>query len=218
LVKRDFIKRNPTPFNNRFTFVGISLSPLATADSGIAVMDKDLNILRIDKFYNIEDFTHYLTSFGPLDSCVFCIDLPKNINMVNGKWRYESRYTKMFKLRDYGENKFEWAERFSDRGTDVCDGLKRSGLEVYRHYSYFTKTKLDLLPPFKSRTPSAGRYLQLTIEDKLNIKGIPPSFLALSGLDAVIAAYAAWKSANAEEDKGYKILGNYRDIPIISAL
>ncbi|MEI7474668.1 MAG: hypothetical protein WCK67_07795 [bacterium] len=218
MVKRDFIKRNPTPFHNKFTFIGISLSPLATADSGIAVMDKDLNILRIDKFYNIEDFTQYLSCFGPCDSSVFCIDLPKNIAIVNGKWRYESRYTKMFKLRDHGENKFVWAERFSDRGADFCDMLKGEGLDVYRHYSYFTKNSLDLLPPFKARTPSAGRYLQMTIEDKLNIKGIPPSFLALSGLDAVIAAYAAWKSVNTEENKGFKILGDYKEIPIISAL
>lgn len=218
MVKRNFIKKNPIPFSNKFTFVGISLSPLSSADSGIAVIDRDLNILRIDKFYNIDDLLKYLGHFGPYDSSIFCIDLPKNIAIVNGKWRYESRYTKIFKLKEHEKNKFEWAERFSDRGNDICNALKEHGFDIYRHYSYFSKNSLDITPPFKSRTPSAGRYLQLTIEDKLKIKGIPQSFLALSGLDAVISAYTAWRLANSQENIGYKILGDYNNISIVSAI
>ncbi len=50
------INQKTQGFSNKFCFVGISLSPNSQTESGIAVIDRNLNLLRVDKAYNVNDF------------------------------------------------------------------------------------------------------------------------------------------------------------------
>ncbi|MCK7470070.1 MAG: hypothetical protein MZU95_04125 [Desulfomicrobium escambiense] len=48
---------------------------------------------------------------------------------------------------------FGWAERFSDRGVELCKTFKESGIDVFRYYCYYTKNILEINSPYKSRSP-----------------------------------------------------------------
>jgi hypothetical protein len=208
---------NLDKFVGKKYFVGISLGSAATTETGIAIIDRDLNLLRVDKAFNLNDLQSYIKNLASPDSIIVCIDLPKNTNLINGKWRIEAKGINAFKL-NFEDSKFNWAERFSNRGTDLCNFLTSLNIDTYRYYCYFTKNILQLNSPFKSRSPADCKFLQMSIKDNLKILGIPSNLIALSGLDAIIGAYTGWKVATSLENDGYKYIGKYKDIPIISAL
>ena len=115
-------------------FVGISMSSAVTNESGIAVLDKNLNILRIDKFFNLNDLQTYIKRLAPAESIIISVDLPKNIIMFNGKWRQEAKNVRsLFNMPE--RTKYSWTARFSDRGSDLCDSLSSLNIDVCRYYS-----------------------------------------------------------------------------------
>jgi len=204
-------------YNNKQCFVGVSLSSNASTESGIAVIDRNLNLIRIDKVYNISDLQIYLTNLAPFDSMAICVDLPRNANLISGKWRLEAKPTQIFKINNRYNSKHDWIDRFSDRGSDLCESLIKSGLEIYRYNCYYTKNLLKLVPPYKSRTPAACKYLQLIIQNNLKIRNIPNNLIALSGLDAIIGAYNVWKINTCQRNAGCKYIGEFNNIPVITA-
>ena len=205
-------------YNNKSYFVGISISGSPSVESGVAVIDRDLNIVRIDKIYNLNDLQLIIKNLGPSNNVIACIDLPKNVSMTNGKWRHEAKNISPFKVNNNNDTQFVWAERFSDRGSDFCSNIKDLGVDTYRYYCYFTKNILKLNPPFKSRSPVACKYLQMIIQNNLKISGIPSNLIALTGLDALIGAYTGWKIATSEENSGYKYIGEFNTLPIVTAI
>jgi len=215
-VEKSSLKINK--FNNKLCFVGISLTSSSQSETGIAVLDRNLNLIRVDKIFAINDLEPYLKNLAPADSLVICVDLPKNITAASGKWRQESKNVNFFRARKNLDSDFEWAERFSDRGTDFCKTLGEMNIDVYRYYGYFTKNILKLNPPYKSRSPVACKALQMNIQNYLKIECIPTNLIAISGLDAIIGAYTAWKIATSEEDDGYKLIGKHKNIDIVSAV
>lgn len=205
-------------FKNKEYFVGISLGSAATVESGIAILDKDLNLLRVDKAFNLSDLQLFIKTVAPIENVIICIDLPRNASMINGKWRLEAKNTNAFKLNNLDLAKFNWAERFSDRGTELCNTLTSMNADFYRYYCYFTKNILMMNSPYKARTPAACKYLQLSIKDTLKVSGIPSNLIALSGLEAIIGAYTSWRISNSKENEGYKQIGVYKNVPIISPI
>lgn len=212
------LKNKISRFDNKFCFVGISLSSSSLNESGIAVLDRNLNLIRTDKIFHIKEIEQYIKNLAPADSMIICVDLPKNSSMVNGKWRMEARYNNAFKLNDITDSSFDWADRFSDRGSDLCETFNSLDMDTLRYYSYFTKNMLKLNPPYKSRSPVACKYLQMIIQNNLRISGISSNLLPLIGLDAIIGAYISWKIWMSRENAGYKYIGEHKQIPIVTAL
>lgn len=215
-VKKNSLKISK--LNNKFCFVGISLASSSQTESGIAVLDRNLNLLRVDKVFAINDLEPYIKNIAPADSLVICVDLPKNAASLTGKWRQEAKGVSFFKPRKVSETDYEWADRFSDRGSDLCKTLSSMEIDVYRYYCYFTKNILNLNPPYRSRTPVACKALQMNIQNYLKINYIPNNLIALSGLNAIIGAYTAWTIATSHEGKGYKFIGAHNDINIATPI
>ncbi|MCK7470071.1 MAG: hypothetical protein MZU95_04130 [Desulfomicrobium escambiense] len=76
------IEINNTPFKsleNKICFVGISVSSAAANDTGIAVIDKDLNLLGVDKVYNLNDLQEYIKRLSPLPICLYAWIYPETL-------------------------------------------------------------------------------------------------------------------------------------------
>ena len=205
-------------FATKQLFVGISLGSAVTAESGIAVIDRNMHLVRIDKAFNLNDIQAYIKALSPAENLILCVDLPKNTNIVTNKWRYEAKNTQALRLRGLDFAKLSWTERFSDRGLELCNSLNSLGADVYRYSCYYTKTALRLNSPYKARSPVACKNLQMSIKSVLKVSGIPTNLIAISGLEAIMGAYTAWKIASSKENIGYKCIGNFRNIPIVSAI
>lgn len=202
----------------KLCFVGVSLGESGSVETGIAVIDKNLNLIRVDKSYNLSDLKLNLAKIAPPESIVACVGIPRNIMMLNGKWRIESKLTRSLKLGNFESSKYNWTQRFSDRGSELCKSFREEGMEVFRYNCDYTKNTLQLNPPYRSRTPAACKYLQMIIENKLNISGLPSNLLPLPAMNAIIGAFTAWKLATSEENEGYRQIGTHKTIPVIAAI
>ncbi len=208
---------NLNNYKEKFCFIGLSIGSAGSLESGIALIDRNLNLIKTDKAYNLSEIKLIISNTAPPENTVLCIDLPKNIMLLNGKWRIESKQTLVLKNID-DNKKALWKKRFSDRGSELCNHFNASGMEVYRYNSTYTKSMLKLTPPYKSKSPAACKFLQNIIEEKLNIFNMPSNLLPLPSLNAIIGAFIAWKVATGKENTNYKIIGFHKDIPIVTAL
>lgn len=206
----------------KFCFIGLAIGSDSSNESGIALIDRDLNLIKSDKAYQLSELRNIIKNFSmvaPMKNTILCADLPKNIMMLQGKWRIESKQTQVltFNTIDKKNKKSVWQKRFSDRGAEMCKSFAEQGINVYRFNSYYTINMLRLYPPYKTRMPAGCKFLQSIIEEKLGISGIPSNLLPLPVLYSLIGAYIAWKIGTKGE-AGYKQISTYRDLPVVSAV
>jgi len=203
---------------SKLCFVGVSLGESGSVETGIAIIDREKNLLRVDKSYNLSELKTNLASIAPLESIVACVGMPRNMMMLNGKWRIESKQTRSFKLGNFESSNTFFLQRFSDRGSELCKTFQEEGMEVFRYNCDYTKNTLQINPPYRSRTPAACKYLQMIIDNRLNISGLPSNLIPLPAMNAIIGAYTAWKMATGEENIGYKQIGIHKQIPVVSVI
>jgi hypothetical protein len=218
------MQEQTNPIQNRkvkYCFTGLSMGSAGSVESGITVVDRDLNLVRTDKVYNLSEIKQMITNIAPPENTILCIDLPKNIMMLTGKWRIESKQILALNTKKGADKKVLWKTRFSDRGSELCKHFTDLGMDVYRYNSAFTKTMLHLSPPYRSKSPSACKFLQGIIEEKLHIRNMPANLLPLPSLNSLIGAYIAWTigmSGTDEENKMYRQIGTHKGVPVVSAL
>ena len=78
---------------SKLCFVGVSLGESGSTETGIAIIDREKRLLRVDKSFNLSDLKLNLSGIAPPESIILCIGMPRNMMMLNGKWRIESKQT-----------------------------------------------------------------------------------------------------------------------------
>ncbi len=201
-----------------FNFIGITIGESASSDSGICVLNKENEIIKIDKAYSIEELTDCVNKIAGKKNSVICIDMPEYYEMLEGKWRIVNKTIKPLNLNGIYHGKDNWTSRYSDRGADFYRKLVENGYNVYRYCSNFTKTVLDLHPYIKERTPAGCKFLQAAIKEKIGIKNFPSNMVPVSVLDAILGAYIAKIITYGEQGKDYEFNFKYKDIDIVNLL
>ena len=72
-------------------FIGLMLSAGANTESGVAVLDRNNEIILLDKLFTMQDVQHFFDNFSSLKNSQVCISLPWDNSMLNGKWRILSK-------------------------------------------------------------------------------------------------------------------------------
>jgi hypothetical protein len=112
-------------------FMGISLSNSQNYDSSIAVLNKNKQIISMDKFYDIRDLEIFLDNYNSINETVFCASLPTDSSLLEGKWRIHSKNYKMLNNK-FEVNKNNWTNRISKRGCEVLTKYKEEGAQIFR--------------------------------------------------------------------------------------
>jgi len=207
----------------KFCFIGLSIGPDSSNESGVSLIDRDLNLIKCDKAYQLSEIKLLITNFSriaPSENIILCVDLPKNVMMLQGKWRIESKQNQILTMnsKDDSEKNSAWKKRYSDRGAELCTYFKEQGMDVFRYNSSFSINMLRLTPPYRIRMPAGCKFLQLIIEEKLGVTGIPSNLLPLPVLLSIIGAYTGWKMAASEGNTGFNQIGMYKKVEVVSAL
>ena len=50
--------------DTKFSFIGISLGGLSTTESAVALIDRNMHIITLDKLFSINDVKYYLNNFA----------------------------------------------------------------------------------------------------------------------------------------------------------
>ncbi|MFI3300399.1 MAG: hypothetical protein R3Y28_03160 [Candidatus Gastranaerophilales bacterium] len=171
-------------------YIGLSLAPNSSSDSGIAIIDEFNNLIFIDKLYTMNDIIHFFDNFNSIEQSKICISLAWDKTMLNGKWRVLSKPYQLVATNTNMRNKDNWTQRFSNRGSDYFKALGEKGAEISRFELYLTRQSLKLNSFSKERSPADCKFLQQTLRQEWGID-LPANMMPMSQLEAIIGAIVA---------------------------
>lgn len=202
---------------NKLYYVGLSMASSATLETGVAILDNQLNLVRIDKLYSIDEIKLFFESLSGKDGIIIGVSLPDNNIMLSGKWRIAAKPYRLLSENSEFKEK-SWTKQFSDRGSDYCADLQSRGYELFRYNVSLTKNILKLNSPYKERSPVECKHFQMAIKEKLSINGITSNMIPAAALEAILGAYTGFCISKGQENVDYKKVSEFNDLPVVTAL
>jgi predicted nuclease with RNAse H fold len=203
VLKEEITDQFSLEFGLKHRFAAVDLAPNEQLESGFSVIDRERNLVRMDKLYRNEDIISAIEGLGPNNGTIVVIDMPKNLS-IPGKWRQEQ--IKMRPLQSSHPNpRGETFSRFETRGVKLYDELEAKGITVFLYFNYWTRVNYDMLLPFRSRSPQGCRALQHALEHQLGIHHLPTNLAPSSVLESMVGAYAGWSIWSGQPGVDYQI-------------
>lgn len=202
-------------FENKLYFVGLSLGSCSTNETGVAIIDKNLNIITLDKLFSMEDVRFFFKRLVGKQNSVINIAIPENPQMLNAKWKLHAREYQLVQSCPLIQDLSDWTERFSHRGCDVFSELKEQGVDIFRFDIRELKSSLGLSGIYKDRSPVDCKALQSALKHRFGFKELPSNMLPVSQLEALLGAYLGIIMANGTLEFECKPKANYNGIEVI---
>ncbi|MBR2069012.1 MAG: hypothetical protein IJ877_04535 [Candidatus Gastranaerophilales bacterium] len=176
-------------------FIGLSLANSSNCDSSICVMDRECNIILLDKFYFANDIEYFFDTSHYIKNSVICTSVAYDNRILEGKWRIHSKNYKM--LGDYFKiNRDDWTNRISKRCSGVLLKLKQSGIKVIRADVNQLRQSYNLQSYYLSGTSIDCKNLQTSLKLKFDFLKLPDNMLSFSALEAIICAIFSMEYVN----------------------
>ena len=201
--------------DSKVSFIGISLGGLSTIESAAAVLDRNLNIITLDKLFSMNDVKYFLNNFAGKQNSIILVSIPENEIMINSKWKYNSRTYHPVNLNTHMLNRDDWTNRFSSRGSEYFNELKENGFDIFRFDIENMKNFFGNGFAFRERTPIDCKALQDTLRIKYNMRELPVNMLPIAQLEAILGAILAQKIAISDNLFKYKKLGSFDNLEIL---
>lgn len=193
-------------------YIGIMLASSASSESGIAILDKNNEIIFLDKLFSMQDVQHFLDNYPSLKNSQICISLPWDNSMLNGKWRVLSKQYQLVASNDNFKNIDNWTQRFSTRGCEYFNSLVNKGTKINRFELFLTRQDLELDSYFKERSPADCKALQSALKIKYGYTSLLSNMMPMALLEALVGAILAKKIS--EQQTRNKIF-EFNGIPVL---
>jgi len=178
-------------------FIGLSLANSSNYDSGVAVLDENLNIILLDKLYSNEDIATFFKNFNSLTDSIIAVSLQKDNALLEGKWRIQSKNYKT--IEDFEINRDNWTNRLSKRCCDIFRELQEEGCDIFRYFNFQLRMRYNLSPHYPERTSLDCRSLQTSLKTGFGFKQLPENMLPASNLEGILGAMFARDVAKGTE-------------------
>ena len=199
----------------KVSFIGISLSGLSTIESAVAVLDKDLHVVTLDKLFSMSDVKYFLDNWAGKQNSVIMVSIPENEVMLSHKWKYNSRTYDLVNFDKQMINKDDWTNRYSKRGSEYFKELQDEGIDIFRFDVDNMKKFFGNCYAYRERTPIDCKALQDTLRMKYNMRELPVNMLPVAQLEALLGAFLAQMLVTKNKDFTYKQIGTYENLQII---
>lgn len=206
---------NNIKYENKLFFTGISLGSNSTSETGVAVLDRNLKIITLDKLFSIEDVRFFLKRLVGKQNAIINIALPENPQMLNAKWKLMSRQYQLVQSSDLTNSDSDWIQRYSHRGCDHFSELKEQGIDIFRYDIHELKSSLGLAGIYKDRSPVDCKALQSALKYRFGLRELPSNMLPVSQLEAILGAYMGAIMAGCTDEYKCKIRADYNGIEVV---
>lgn len=176
-------------------FIGLMLASGANTESGIAIINRENEIILLDKLFTMQDIQHFFDNFSSLKNSHLCVSLPVDNSMLNGKWRILSKLYQHLGFNEKIPNTNNWTQRYSTRGCEYFSNLIDQDISINRYELYLTRQALNINSYFKERSPADCKALQSALKIKYGFTTLPPNMMPMSQLEALVGAVLAKKIA-----------------------
>ena len=199
----------------KVSFIGISLSGLSTIESAVAVLDKDLRVVMLDKLFSMNDVKYFLDNWAGKQNSIVMVSIPENEVMLSHKWKYNSRTYDLVNFDKQMINKDDWTNRFSSRGSEYFRELSENGCDIFRFDVDNMKKFFGNCFAYRERTPIDCKSLQDTLRMKYNMRDLPVNMLPVAQLEAILGAFLGQMTVIKNQDFECKQIGTYENLPIL---
>ena len=193
-------------------YIGMSLSPASTIETGVVVLDERNTLILVDKLFSMNDVQFFFDNFSSLKQSKVCVSLPWDNTLMTGKWRILSKPYQMVTTHKGFLNTEDWLDRYSYRGCDCINKLISNGIDVKRFDLYLSRLKLNLYSNFKQRSPADCKFLQSILKYEYGFVDIPTNMMPAGALEAVVGAIVARAYAKGETN----IISEFAGVDVIN--
>ncbi|MCD8378527.1 MAG: hypothetical protein LUB59_07045 [Candidatus Gastranaerophilales bacterium] len=172
-------------------YVGMSLSPASTIETGVVVLDENNTLILVDKLFSMSDVQFFFDNFSSVKNSKICISLPWDNTLMTGKWRILSKPYQLVTTHTGFLNTENWLQRYSNRGCDCINKLIATGADVKRFDLYLSRLKLNLYSNFKQRSPADCKFLQNILKNEFGFSDIPTNMMPAGALEAIVGSLIA---------------------------
>ena len=201
--------------NSKVSFIGISLGGLSTIESAVAVLDRSLHIITLDKLFSMSDVKYFLDNFAGKQNAVIMVSIPENEVMLSHKWKYNSRTYDLVNFDKKMINREDWTNRFSSRGSEYFNELSTKGTDIFRFDTDNMKKVIGNCCAFRDRTPTDCKSLQDTLRIKYNMRELPVNMLPVAQLEAILGAMLANMTIINNIEFDCKVIGEFENLKVI---
>jgi hypothetical protein len=189
--------------------VGLSLGPSSSIESGVAVMEiATKKLIYIDKLFSMNDVQLFFDNYVSLKNSAFCISLPWDNTMLEGKWRVLSKqYQLIHNDEDMFLNRDNWMQRFSTRGCELFSNLSSDGVDITRFEVYLARQKLNLYSNYKERSSADCKFLQSCLRTEYGFEELPSNMMPMGQLEAIVGTLLAEKKINNQTSNIFEFKG-----------
>ncbi len=192
-------------------FIGLSLSNSSNYDSSICVMDRNSNIILLDKFYFAQDIEYFFNNSPYIKNSIICASVTYDNRILEGKWRIHSKNYKM--LGEYFKvNRDNWTNRISKRCNGLFLDLLQKGIKVIRVDINQLRQAYKLQAYYLNGTSIDCKNLQTLMKLKFNLN-LPENMLPYSSLESILCSIFSMEYLNnAKVNKLFEI----DNIPVLA--
>ncbi len=189
--------------------VGLSLAPSSSIESGVAVCEINTgDLIYVDKLFSMSDIETFFNNYPSLKNSIICVSLPWDNAMLEGKWRVLSKPYQLIHTSEHPfVNKDNWTQRFSTRGADLLDKIKKSGADVSRFEVYLTRQKLNLYSNHKERSSADCKFLQSALKYEYGFDSLPSNMMPVAQLEAIVGTILAKEKFKNQTKKIFEFKG-----------
>lgn len=195
-------------------FIGLMLASGANTESGVAIIDRNNEIILLDKLFSMNDVQHFFDNFPSLKNSQICVSLPWDNTMLNGKWRVLSKQYQLVSSNENFHNIDNWTQRFSNRGSEYFNTLIEKGAKIHRFELYLTRQALQLDSCFKERSPADCKALQNALKVKYGFSSLLSNMMPMAHLEALVGAILA-KRISENSQQAEKPLFEFNGLPVV---
>ena len=193
-------------------FIGLALSNSSSYDSSICVLDRNSNIVLLDKFYFAQDIEFFFQNSPYISNCAICASVPYDNKLLEGKWRIHSKNYKV--LGNYFKvNKNDWTNRVSRRCCEIFKEITKKDIKIIRADINQLRQSYGLCSHYLSRTSIDCKNLQISLKLKYNFSSLPENMLSASSLEAIICAMFSMDYINNVQSS---LMFKIDDIPVLA--
>ena len=189
--------------------VGMSLGPSSSVESGVAVREISTGkLIFIDKLFSMNDVQFFFDNYSSLKNSIFCISVPWDNTMMEGKWIVLSKpYQLIHSKEEEFPNRDNWMQRFSTRGCDLFLKLKNEGIDIYRFEVYLTRQKFNLYSNFKERSSADCKFLQSALKYEYGFNSLPTNMMPVAQLEAIVGCLLCEEKLKDNTNKIFEFKG-----------
>lgn len=193
-------------------FIGLALSNSSNYDSSACVLDRNMNIVLLDKFYFAQDIDYFFENSPYIKNSAICASVPYDNKMLDGKWRIHSKNYKA--LGDYFKiNREDWTNRISKRCCETFKTIKDQNIKIIRADINQLRQAYGLNSHYLSRTSIDCKNLQMSLKIKYGFSQMPDNMLPASSLESILCAmFAKEYTQNIKTTQMFEI----EEIPVLA--